>query len=339
MQTHNDTDTGIELGQTWAALYVLTVAAEIPAMLARYFAGLVVATVVLRVSGQVGGIVAGSAASWGKIAAVGPIVWSAAALLSPRGGAWWWRQRTGGREPSEREREIYRNAIVRLQAQTSMPLPMPESWFVVDVATPEAAVYGYTLMLSSGALALDDVHLQALLAHEVGHLRSIDARLTVAVNRLVLKPFSPLATQMPTGANNPSHSARTWGLKTPSRPPAPAPVPRGLLAWTLRAAAVLLRGGVGLRLTASSWGALWREQEYAADSWAASIGAGSALADFLQTYVLELDHPIPLVGLTSHTHPPTELRIDRLRRVEQLQPSTAPNGEPRWMTQERARTR
>jgi Zn-dependent protease with chaperone function len=317
MQTDQDTDTTIALRQTWPVLYGLTVLTEIPAMLARYFAGLIVATVALKVSGQLAITLPGSPSVWAELAAFGPIVWSALALLNPRGGAWWWRQRMGGRQPSARERELYRNAIVQLQAQTPMPLPTPESWFVVDMATPEAAVYGCTLMLSRGALALDGVHLQALLAHELGHLQSIDARLTVAVNRLVLKPFRP-------PAHAPASTAESY---SPAAPVAGG----GLFAWLLHAAAVLLRGGLGLRLTAYSWGVLWREHEYAADSWAASIGAGSVLAAFLETYVLELDHPIPLVGLTSHTHPPTELRIDRLRRPPRSQPPTAPAGAPRWM--------
>jgi Zn-dependent protease with chaperone function len=290
---------------SWPLLYALTVACEIPTMLARYCAALVVAAVALHFSGA-----GGSATLWAKLAACGPIVWSALALLDPRGGGWWWRQRAGGRLPSQREHELYENAIAALQSRVRMPLPLPASWFVLDLDTPEAAVYGHTLMLSRGALALnEDAQLQGLIAHELGHLQSIDTRLTVAVNRLMLKPCQPPLDPSPT--------------LTPVRLPG-----RGLLGWTAHMLALALRGGLGLRLRASAWGALWREQEYAADAWAAGVGAGEALADFLQTHTLELDHPIPLVGLTSHTHPPTELRIDRLRQAGAAQKTTAQAMQP-----------
>jgi hypothetical protein len=36
---------------------------------------------------------------------------------------------------------------------------------------------------------------------------------------------------------------------------------------------------------------------------------------FLATHALVDDYPIPFVWLSGHSHPPTELRIDRLRRV------------------------
>ena len=59
----------------------------------------------------------------------------------------------------------------------------------------------------------------------------------------------------------------------------------------------------------------WREREYTADQYAAALGQAEELADFLEIHALIHDHPVPLIWLTEHTHPPTELRIDKLRNT------------------------
>lgn len=281
------------LQRKWLGLYALTLAFETPAMLARYIVGLVVAAVLLRLSGH-----EGNAVHWARLAALGPIAWSALALLTPQGGGWWWRQRLGGRPPSVREREAYVSAMMQVQARTATPLPIPESFFVRDDPRCEAALYGHTLMLSRGALELKDGHLPALLAHQLGHMRGLDAKLTVAVNRLVLKPLPSLARS-----------------------------PRSALGMV----ASLLCGGLGLRLTAPAWGAVWRAQEYEADRFTASIGWAIELAELLETHALELDHPVPLVSLTNHPHPPVELRIDRLRHGPDPQQPSSPDTGPFWI--------
>jgi hypothetical protein len=314
-------------------LYAATLALELPVLLARYLTVWLVVTLALHVSGHG----EDSAAPWAQVAAFGPIAWSALALLTPRGGGWWWRERSGGREPSRGEQAVFNSAMKELQAQAPILLQIPDSWFVLDDARPDASVYGAALMLSTGALALQDGQLRGLLAHELGHLRSFDARLTVALNRLVLEPSialtlysnRPLTNHLarspyplPSGPHAPSPTAPSTPGPT-SASPAPSPTrprtpgfagshPPGLMRWLLNAFTTLLRGGLGLRLLAPAWAAVWREQEYAADRWAASIGQGEPLAEFLQTHALALDHPTPLMSLSSHTYPPVQLRIDRL---------------------------
>ena len=73
------------------------------------------------------------------------------------------------------------------------------------------------------------------------------------------------------------------------------------------------KGGLGLWLTGPLWGRYWRAREYHADQYAAALGQGEELSDFLEVHALIHDNPIPFLWLTEHTHPPTELRIDRLR--------------------------
>lgn len=60
-----------------------------------------------------------------------------------------------------------------------------------------------------------------------------------------------------------------------------------------------------------------------ADAYAAQLGQADELADFLETHALIHDYPIPYIWLTEHTHPPTELRIDKLRNAGITPPVTA----------------
>jgi Zn-dependent protease with chaperone function len=304
----------------WLVLYLTTAALELPVLLARYLATFVMAAILLKATGHP----SAGAAAWAKLALL-PTLWSAAALVTPAGSGWWWQQRMGGREPSKREYLLYRDATDRLQAATTILLPTPKRWFVLDEPEPDAAVCGDTLMLSSGLLA--SPHLTAVLAHQLGHLQNIDARLTAAVNRLVI--------------DHPKHGSKTdledeMGGASIPRPSQTQPVVglrRATLKWRLasvmtRMTIALLRGGLALRLTAPAWGQVWREAEYEADRWAAHIGLADELADFLEGESLKHDHPIPLVWLTDHTHPPTELRIERLRAAANKQrPTPAPDVE------------
>jgi Zn-dependent protease with chaperone function len=271
-------------------LYAVTAALELPVILARYAATYVVAAIALQATGHP----SADAAEWAKLAIL-PTLWSTVALVNPAGGGWWWRRQLGGREPSKREQMAYSTSLQALEASTPIPLPSPKQWFVVDETEPDAAACADTLMLTRGLLEGPSVNLSAVLGHQLGHLQGIDARLTAALNRLVVGR-SPLRG-------------------TPHR-----------------MTTALLRGGLALRLTAPAWGQVWREQEYEADRFAASIGWGEKLADFLEAEQLKHDHPIPLVGLTDHTHPPTEQRIDALRALAKKQAHTPMESDPQLST-------
>jgi Zn-dependent protease with chaperone function len=98
------------------------------------------------------------------------------------------------------------------------------------------------------------------------------------------------------------------------------------VARVLAKIASFARGGLGLRITGPVLARYWREREYTADQYAASLGQADELADFLEIHALIHDHPVPFIWLTEHTHPPTELRIDRLRNLAhtQLTPAALP---------------
>lgn len=157
------------------SMYVLALVAEAPVIIARYVLALLVVFAVLVIEGNPHG-----GTEWALVALI-PTAWSALALFNPTGGGWWWQTRAGGREPSKREQLAYQDAVEVLQNNTSRPLPLPAHWFVLDSPQPDAAVCGDTLMLSRGLLETN--RLPAVLAHELGHLASPDARLTAAINR------------------------------------------------------------------------------------------------------------------------------------------------------------
>jgi Zn-dependent protease with chaperone function len=276
------------------ALYVATLVIELPVIYTRMLLTFAVAALVLLVNG---GSTAG-ASELMKLAMI-PTAWSLLALITPRGGGWWWRANLGGREPSARERAAYEDALALLQA----PGRLPARWFVIDTPLPDAAVCGETLMLSRGLL--ENEHLPAVLAHELAHINSSDGKLTAALNRVVVHP-PPRTTP-----RQPHPRAAVTGSEELMLGITLA----GALAWLLRRLLAFAKGGLALRLLAPFWSSYWREREHAADRYAARLGQGEDLADFLELHALIHDHPIPFIWLGEHSHPPAELRIERLRKA------------------------
>jgi Zn-dependent protease with chaperone function len=235
-----------------------------------------------------------------------PSMWSLIALsrtVGWIGTGQWWRTRVGGREPSTRERRLYDEAMLMLEERAPGQLRRPKDWFVVDLPEPEAAVCGQSLMLTRGML--DSPYLPAVLAHELGHLATWDARLAAAINRLIIHPMKePRPDQ--------ERYERQAPIPLGNDPVSQTIIVVGIFSTIMRIALRWCRGGIGLWLLKPLWGRVWRESEYAADQYAAMLGQGHDLADFLQINALVFDQPVPFTWLSAHTHPPTELRIDRL---------------------------
>ena len=281
------------------ALYLATLVAEVPVMFARMLVTFAVVALVLLIEGHS----PLEAERYMELALI-PTGWAAFALATPLGGGWWWRANMGGREPSERERAAYDDAIQLLRAHASPPLRLPSLWFVTDEPQPDAAVCGDTLMLSRGLL--ENEYLPAVLAHELGHLASSDGKLTAAINRLIINP--------------PTQTARKE--RTPREPRDPRRLTAAAHCHAVRRDALARAADRALRprrarpalFSRLLWGSYWREREYIADQYAATLGQADELADFLEVHALIHDHPVPFIWLTEHTHPPTELRIDRLRK-------------------------
>jgi Zn-dependent protease with chaperone function len=235
--------------------------------------------------------------------ALSTAILSLSVLASPWATGWWWRSRVGGREPSQREREAFRDAMQALEDRRSGELPRPRDWFVLDLPDPEAAVCGQTLMLTHALL--ESPYLTAVLAHELGHLSSLDGRMAAAINRLAIHPLR----EPHPDEERYKHQAQ---LLAGDDPVTQTILAVGLFALFARLVLKCARGGLGIWLLRPLWGQLWREGEYRADRYAASLSQGEDLAGFLDTNALLFDQPVPFAWLTAHTHPAVELRIDRL---------------------------
>jgi Zn-dependent protease with chaperone function len=272
---------------------------EIPVIFTRMLIALVVVVLGLLITGNH----VGDANPYLNLGLI-PTAWAILALISPLGGGWWWRQNLGGRQPTAEERGAYEEALASLSQRAIRPLPKPAGWFVLDYPELDAAVCGDSLMLSRGLI--ESEYLPAVLAHELGHLATSDGKLTAALNRLVIHP-------PPLGEEREQVRGRAWVV----------PEDRftfGLfgvqaLWWLIRFAVRFAKGGLALRLFGPFWGSYWREREYLADAYAASLGQGERLAFFLELHALVHDHPVPFIWLTEHTHPPVALRVAKLRAL------------------------
>ena len=283
------------------SLYAATLLSEIPVILTRTLVTLAAAVVVLLLKGDS----LGGAEGLSQLALI-PTGWAVFALITPFGGGIWWRTNLGGREPSERERSAYDAALQELRERSPQAFAEPSTWFVLDLPEPEAAVCGNSLALSRGLFDMPE--LAAVIAHELGHLNTSDGRLTAALNRLVIHP-PPLTRER-------EPSQRPIQIRADDRVMLGITV-MGALVWLLRKTIAFAKGGLALRLLAPFWGSYWREREYLADRFAARLGQADELAEFLEVHALMHDHPVPFIWLTEHTHPPTELRVERLRAAAQ----------------------
>lgn len=118
---------------------------------------------------------------------------------------------------------------------------VPRHWFVAEEPGYNAAAYAATMRVDRGLL--ESPYAAAVIAHELGHLNSSDARLQSAVSLMLIVP-------MPTPEMHP-----LWSLPF-----------RGL-AW-------LASGQAVLWFTDNAWETYWSSREFAADQYAARLGQG-----------------------------------------------------------------
>jgi len=211
------------------------------------------------------------------IVAYGPMLYSLAILFWPRLYGGYWQRAVGGRRASDREQLLIDEALGVLLAHQPGLRP-PEHIFIRDDPTINAAVCADRIELNTGALF--DEGLPATLAHELGHLNSEDGRLTAATYALALFP----------------HLARGSRMTA-----------KGLFVS-------IVTGEAGLWLFQRPWAAYYRQREYQADEYAARLGQGPQLAQSLENSALLHDRPVPFAWMSQNSHPPTELRIERLQR-------------------------
>ncbi len=282
----------------WVLLYAVTLALQGLCGFLRAVVLVVPVGIAFKIAGflplfdQLGGIPVSGVCF---VLGFGPLVYSVVSLIRPIGAGSYWRAQLGGRAPSDREREIFDDVLDGLR-ESDPGMRVPKSWFVIDdVRNTNGAVLGDTLMLSTGTLM--DVSLEAVVAHEVGHLTAIDARLTVALNRLALPANLFVRLDEALG--------------------------EGCLITVIVLVGWIVSGELALNLLRPFWDAWFRAREFKADQYAARLGWASDLADLLEREALLDDRPIPFRFLSGASHPPTEHRIQALRDYDRHQQQTA----------------
>ncbi len=263
-------------------LYAITLAAQWFSVIARYL----IIYVVLGLIGLVTGW-AIPVEMTATVLALAPLGISLLAvicppLIAPFDGRWW-EISTGGRPPEQDEREAFEHAISELQAADPTIRP-PRHWFVREEPGQNAAAYSSSLSVDRGLL--ESPYAPAVIAHELGHLRTSDAHLTSALNLLLLVP-----------------------MDTPELYPLRSLPFRGL-AWFATGQAVQW-------FTANAWQTYWRSREFIADQYAIQLGQGRALAQSLEHQSLPYERSIRNMRFSRATHPYTKPRIAKLRAQPQ----------------------
>jgi Zn-dependent protease with chaperone function len=274
---------GTDTARLWSSqspgvvLYALTLAGQLLGAAARAF----ITTVVLWIVGLLTGwsIPVNAIAT---VVAFGPLVVSLLSvicppLVAPIDGRWW-EIASGGRAPEQDEREAFENAFGELR-EVDPELRPPRHWFVAEDSDRNASAYASSLRVTRGLL--ESPHAAAVIAHEMGHLRSSDAHLTSALNLLLLKPMD-------------------------------TPAPRPLWSLAFRGLLWFASGQAVLTLTANAWETYWRSREYAADDYAAHLGQAHALAQSLALDSLPFERPVRAMRFSRASHPYTKPRIARL---------------------------
>ncbi|MFC5971036.1 M48 family metalloprotease [Halomarina salina] len=241
-----------------------------------------------------------------------------------------------------RERPDLHARVTRLAAQADVQVPTVA---VADSETPNSFAVGSprrsTVVVSTGLLdALDDAQLDAVLAHELAHVKNHDAAVMTLASFLpavARGEYSLLDAITPRGV---SQSVTFTAIAVLFGAGALAAAATGAPGGSLVGAAVLtgfvvLFGGVMLGLAAAPVvylsERLAHDREFAADrAGALAVGSPAALASALRTLdsadspaedarTLTVDGlcllPHGFGGVATATHPSTADRIDRLKAL------------------------
>ncbi len=214
-----------------------------------------------------------------------PCLWSASAFFWQAGAAFCaWR--LDARRPSLEEEQLWDQAVDLLRSAGAR-IPRGLTLYVIDDQLPSSFVRCGAIFMSRELIRSE--FLPAAIAHELGHVVSFDSRLTEALNRLMLWN-DPLRLEEfePRG----SGGAFVWGF----------------VRWFVR-----LAGGTFFQRLLSPvlfW--YWREREYVADDGVVLLGQAEGLVGLLEMHrAFDFSQPRRFVNWDSH--PPIELRIERLR--------------------------
>ena len=207
----------------------------------------------------------------------------------------------GAREPSTRERETIRQVFEQMAEGADFPISSYSKLYVIDAVLEYANLIGTTLYVSSASFRGNN--LQALIAHEYGHLNNGDGSLILALRRLVFPPFSLFIGGI-----------RDFSTNRPAYRPAVKEFDAMQIFYSMINnmiffALAFIGGGLGVWVMSWAWAGYFRGRDYLADSFAAALGYRDLMLGYLEANIY-FDTSVPyMLGW----HPASELRIDALQ--------------------------
>ena len=251
-------------------LYLLCLMLEQLNVLVRGLAGFGLARV-LGASGEIALAVAVTVALF-------PLALSLATFLVGVPGGWGLFWELGARRPSPREKALVKPVLERLKSRGAIT---PMAWFVIDDPVPNAQTLGRTVYIHSGVIG--HPAMEAILAHECGHIATLTGDVLLALVRLELPGLRALRVY----------------LETESQ--------------FIAARVVRIFSGGGsweLPILRSLWAAYLRHGEHSADRYAKRLGYAFELVEYLDAYERPLDGATPF--RRGRSHPYAEQRIGKL---------------------------
>lgn len=216
------------------------------------------------------------------------------------GGGYLTRFVLGARQMSTREKDAIYAALSEIVERAKRPVKGFSAIYILDTPFDQVNLIGTTLYISSGAVQSES--LRVILAHEIGHLDNDDGRIVLALRRMVFVPFQLFLAgikKYSTNAANPKPELKEFEAMA---------VFFFLMNKLLFFLCALWGGGLGVWFTSWHWAKFFRETDYRADTFVASLGYKDQLIEYLEEGKF-YDTAVPYMA---GWHPANELRIDRL---------------------------
>mgnify|MGYP001209359996 CR=1 FL=1 len=190
------------------------------------------------------------------------------------GGGFLTRFVLGARPASTREREQIHEVLKDIAQRAKREVKGFSAIYILDNPFEQVNLIGTTLYISSGAVRSDNLRVN--LAHEIAHLDSGDGRMVLALRRLVFLPFQLFLSgvrNFSTNKPNPKPELKEFEAME---------VYYYLMNKMIFFWCALLGGGIGVWLTSWQWARFFRDADYRADAFVASLDLKDQMIEYLE---------------------------------------------------------